>query len=1612
MPFEPLQNTQPENTPASRFVPLNDDLPAYNYLEPDEGQDERIQFEADGQEVTAPRGTAQMYSEIENDDLFDSPSSVFDETAAVFDKQAAYLALVANAYDLVPDDQINEFVADRSRALAQAQRNQPEYMKEFQRQFDDAQGFFETAGVFLSNPRAIGRTAITQSPNSILPLMTTYAGAKLGGFGGAAVGSAVPGLGTAAGGVVGAVGGGVVGAGPGTAIVEIGAEIDSMMQEAGVDVTDAQQVLTALQNDAFMNDIKKKAERKGLTTAAVDSLFQVFGGRIVKAVSGAGKVKKVAGAAADVGVQSVGEFTGEAAGQFAKDGEVNYKEAALEAVSAIATSAGQTTIGATVDGSVKIKNFVSDNIGDNNDFSAIKGTKVVGSDGKPISVYHGTNADFENFNLDFYGSTDEGFAGQGIYFTNDKNIASEYATSENGRIVESYLDIKNPLTVTNYDEIYEIAGIESSRPKEKSKRIAQSKELTKKLKSLGYDGVIVKDKTGGNRVDEYVVFDPKQIVVKNTPDVPADVQARFDESNAFFDQEFQDVFADSEPVQAVPEVEVLIDRMRQNFNAGDLIETKELNGDLLAFAQNLNSKTQDRIQEVRLLEGKEFMPVPQGKTETLAEFLKSKGGLKADTGETAQFTKKENPQLKGVASRNGQLSLDQARELAVEAGYLQDTAFDGGLSTNTENDLINALAEEAQGNPRYRPEDMDLVQRKREAQAFNADLDEYINTQLSDVKQYATFSTAFKEGARLAKQDVKASQEAIINLIDSAKLRPADKAKFIRSIKNINSAEKARKELPKIRKRVESLLKADAVRKLRSEISKSLKKTKVKKQSGRPKGKYTPEIQTQLNELYRIDKLTKEEANLELEKAFSIDEIPTPEQRTRIAMLMAKAEASEASVESLTDLAINVKTLIQGGRNVNLYLQSVRDADVERDAQTLIDLIGEVEPKENYTWYDDAKTALKQKSANLFNNWAGTLETKLLTAFDSKDNKAVTTFVNNQASLFRESRAFDKGKTEQVLDIENRILDASGMSRKELQKRMYKDTSTMIDLGNMVHADGKTRRVQMTRAEARKRWMEFQDDSLRDTLLDEKGNRYTEEIESAIEAALDEQDIAIAQAQLEFYNEYYDRVNVVYRKLYGVDLPKIEFYSPIRRAAFDTETSEFLQGIATQGSVAPASTKSRTNSRSEILAAGDLEVMMSHIYEMEYFIAYAEKVNHMRRVFGKPEVQRALKDKMGDEFVRSINKDIDYFSGKGAQNSFLGEKALRALVRNFGFAQLAAKPQIGIKQLTSFPAMVSDVSAKDFAEGLAVFARNPKKALETLNESQFFKDRGMAIDKDFKALTEDKHFLNIMGKSPGLLKFLMLPIKYGDKGAIAFGGYGHYYAQRKAGMSHEQALESFARLANKTQQSSDIDQLSQLQQRNDVISQVLTQFMSSPNALARAEYRAIVNAAKGRISKAEFAKQFFVYHFLIPNLFQLAANGFDFDEKDQLKASLLGTANGVFLFGDILETVVSKAVTGEYFDSTIRHPIEFIGELMDFVENIAQGDIEISDFWEGGKELNAGLKAVSAATGVPLATIQTEVQGAVDVFEGDIVEGTYKMLGYSPWIIDNKVLEKTNEIKF
>lgn len=81
-------------------------------------------------------------------------------------------------------------------------------------------------------------------------------------------------------------------------------------------------------------------------------------------------------------------------------------------------------------------------------------SKVVDEEGRPVVVYHGTKADFAEFDPTKMGASDEGLAGKGFYFTYNPAEASSYALRENfgagdaPNVVAAYVALQNPLVIT------------------------------------------------------------------------------------------------------------------------------------------------------------------------------------------------------------------------------------------------------------------------------------------------------------------------------------------------------------------------------------------------------------------------------------------------------------------------------------------------------------------------------------------------------------------------------------------------------------------------------------------------------------------------------------------------------------------------------------------------------------------------------------------------------------------------------------------------------------------------------------------------------------------------------------------------------------------------------------------------------------------------------------------------------------------------------------------------------------------------------------------------------------------------------------------------------------
>lgn len=108
---------------------------------------------------------------------------------------------------------------------------------------------------------------------------------------------------------------------------------------------------------------------------------------------------------------------------------------------------------------------------------------------------------------------------------------------------------------------------------------------------------------------------------------------------------------------------------------------------------------------------------------TLRQFLASRGGLRPDPGgELKALGLKSRIVVPGLGYRNlihaKGMTLDQAREAAVEAGYIQDAGFRGAeQTTSTPNELLDMLAAEEGGRDTYRQgEELTGTERGAESQ--------------------------------------------------------------------------------------------------------------------------------------------------------------------------------------------------------------------------------------------------------------------------------------------------------------------------------------------------------------------------------------------------------------------------------------------------------------------------------------------------------------------------------------------------------------------------------------------------------------------------------------------------------------------------------------------------------------------------------------------------------------------------------------------------------------------------------------------------------------------------------------------------------------------------------
>ena len=137
-------------------------------------------------------------------------------------------------------------------------------------------------------------------------------------------------------------------------------------------------------------------------------------------------------------------------------------------------------------------------------------SKVVDKNGNPLKVYHGTGADFAEFQNSKTGRNDRGLWGRGHYFASSPEIASSYAHREGdgAKVLPVYASIKNPLILkTGKDLITRLP--DGTNTRDLTGDLLDGVKIKDIAISGGHDGIIQFKPNG--EIGDIVVFNPNQI---------------------------------------------------------------------------------------------------------------------------------------------------------------------------------------------------------------------------------------------------------------------------------------------------------------------------------------------------------------------------------------------------------------------------------------------------------------------------------------------------------------------------------------------------------------------------------------------------------------------------------------------------------------------------------------------------------------------------------------------------------------------------------------------------------------------------------------------------------------------------------------------------------------------------------------------------------------------------------------------------------------------------------------------------------------------------------------------------------------------------------------------
>jgi hypothetical protein len=633
-----------------------------------------------------------------------------------------------------------------------------------------------------------------------------------------------------------------------------------------------------------------------------------------------------------------------------------------------------------------------------------------------------------------------------------------------------------------------------------------------------------------------------------------------------------------------------------------------------------------------------------------------------------------------------------------------------------------------------------------------------------------------------------------------------------------------------------------------------------------------------------------------------------------------------------------------------------------------------------------------------------------------------------------------------TIEINKKIIEIfapEALEKYNKSKKTKKDLRALVDESNRIiremstvedftytDSEGEQKTIEMSQGIAYKKWMELQDPELAPTF---EKHGFGEKFVEAIEAYLSPESKAFAEWQLnEFYPKIYQRINPVYRKVYGVDLPNNIFYSSIEREGEinDEENLGINNPKNPVGSIHNSHLISRRKNTNKLKFVDGNSVLTRYVYKMNHFATHAELVKDLSGVFYGSDVKQVIEAKFGKDINNVIEQYIQSMITKGVYKGAF-DKVFSKIVQNISVAALAYNLSLIPKQMASMTNFMAAVPTGEWFKGVKYALTNPNEVFTILNGLDYTQDRygGKGFSREMvDAIDADRRRNN--SRMSKFVETGMLPIKWGDQGALFIGGwavYKHHYDKtlKETGSeakAKKEAEYQFGRAASRFGQSGWALDRSIIDSGNSFV-KLFMMFKSAPRRYFAITNRIIFNHNKGRITTKQALKQLFILNILTPTIYTMTSLGGSlFDDEDEMPLGLRkefaqqilsAPTSGLFGAGvtvDLMIDAIIGKLSGEPVNITSRNvelspierPLALGAQVFNGLLKMTDDDISTEDIVETLGLLGRG---ASDFGGIPTKPVR-DVVSFLEMEDKDL----RVLMGYTPKAInvDEKKTSSSN----